>query len=489
MKKFFIALVLGGMVLSANAWVAMRPLVQRSANECNATYLDAIKPTREEAAGLFHEAIAQTIDAFYEIQQAEFQLDFYGRNKTLGQQAYDEIALILKAKITAATSKRDRCWKYAGGLNPSLESLNASLLQVAWNGKGLHMTPALVTKLLRQGATVDAILNKEPEVGPLNTPSEHSRRLDIPYKGALFPIIFRGAMQASGWSVSTDEFTVLDKKRRLELARQFIANIKNPTTINSRAGDQRIGPTALAFAVVEGNDDFINLLLDSGADPLLQNQAGQYHLNQSLIDLYTGKDADVIKRLTGIAIKFNRPEVSQSVDWDSVPSVSSTQNPPKSLPSTASTLVATPGSVPPALVSSYVGIIRSSLQPGQSIAAKGQINPNGQFEYLGSNGVKLQGQFDASGVQILGKGLARLPIGPSGQPLTYPNGAAESEITITAQFDGQVLRGDYRSKFENGTFALCVPSAQSNPLCIDEPPNPIGSLLRGIGGLLGGALR
>ncbi len=57
-----------------------------------------------------------------------------------------------------------------------------------------------------------------------------------------------------------------------------------------------------------------------------------------------------------------------------------------------------------------------------------------------------------------------------------------SKSLLLAKFDGQILRGSYMSKFENGTFSLCLRSVISAECTATA--DPLGALLKGIGSLL-----
>lgn len=281
-------------LLSGQLHAQVRPLVNRAVEECNLEYLQAIKPTTAEITYLTLHGLQKVLDALYEMDQAELTTAALLRESKAGRIVMAEQSTqalqIQSQRKTAATHLRDQCWNFVDGVKSSSNDLGAGLLKISYVEKGaVYMVSDIVEKLIRKGASVDMTIT-------LNSGS-------IETKSSLFP---RLVEYLSVLPNTIDTFANIKSQRQLALTQLLVAHIAKPTTLDAHASvfDVRVsansfGPTALGYAVMAGNDAMINLLLDSGADLMVLNPGGRSGPNagKSLVDLYTGKEMGVVKRL------------------------------------------------------------------------------------------------------------------------------------------------------------------------------------------------
>jgi ankyrin repeat protein len=230
------------------------------------------------------------------------------------------------------------------------------------------------------------------------------------------------------------------------------------------------GRTPLMMSMRQCSLPIVRAYLHAGAATNIKDAAGQGLPEIARANAIQSPTKECIE----IANFFSHPQNIESLSVGSIPAEAALNSKPLSATSG--------GTFPTALVADFQGVIKSSLQ-AQPVSAKGKIDENGRFEYAGDNGVVMAGSFDASGPQLEGNGITRLP-SVGGRPLTYPNGENEARVALIAKFDGQVLRGSYKSKFESGTFSLC-PRAVVSAECT-ATADPLGALFKGLGGLLSG---
>lgn len=311
LKKFLISgLIVASAISSASAWSQVRPLIKKSAEECNPTYLEAIKPTPEETDKIFAIAIRSIFQSLYKRENLNNIIAGSERNVRIGavNREFQEKEIVLPAlqRIKETDDQIDQCWTYANGLKPSQEALNRALLYTANQGKDYRMTIGLVGRLVKKGASIDGSLPNSTE---LFTGLFFDRS-----SGALFPLMVNGLMEGKPAGYYTEEQSRQRLEQRLDFIRILIAKMTRPSTINSRAVDTRTGPTALEYAVIAGNDQVINLLMDSGADPRIVRLGDKGKPEKTLIDLYGGKDMNVVKRLSGGPQPFNRPNFEEVLE-------------------------------------------------------------------------------------------------------------------------------------------------------------------------------
>lgn len=89
------------------------------------------------------------------------------------------------------------------------------------------------------------------------------------------------------------------------------------------------------------------------------------------------------------------------------------------------------------------------------------LERNGDFEYTGTNGVKVRGNLDFSVPdRITGTATATQPKVLGVPLMRYPDGSSSTNMTIRAQIVGGKLQGQYSDKFETGMLVADL----SNPL-------------------------
>jgi Caspase domain len=115
-------------------------------------------------------------------------------------------------------------------------------------------------------------------------------------------------------------------------------------------------------------------------------------------------------------------------------------------------------SVKPGTFSAYA---TSTLQPGTPLRGKMVLQRNGDFEYTGTNGVKVRGNLDFSAPdRITGTATATQPKVLGVPLMRYPDGSSSTNLTIRAQIVGGKLQGQYSDQFETGVLVADL----SNPL-------------------------
>lgn len=227
------------------------------------------------------------------------------------------------------------------------------------------------------------------------------------------------------------------------------------------------GRTPLMVSLDQCSLPIARAYLHTGASAKIKDAAGQGLPEIARANAIQSPKKECIE----VANFFGNPQNIESLNAVSVPAGSEVM----AMPLTTTSK----GNFPSALVSDFQGVIKSSLQ-AQPISAKGKIDETGRFEYTASNGVVMTGTIDTSGVEIVGKGVTRLP-SSEGRQLTYPNGESETLVVFLAKFDGKIFRGGYQSKFEKGTFSLCAQGVTAAECTVT--PDPLGSLFKGLGGL------
>lgn len=311
LKKCLIrGLIVAIAISSASAWSQVRPLIKKSAEECNPTYLEAIKPTPEETDQIFAIAIQSIIQSLNKREGLSLIIAGSERNIKIGavSRDYEEKEILPQTlqRIKETDDQIDQCWTYANGLKPSHVALNRALLFTIKQGKDYRMTIGLVGRLVKKGASIDDSL-------PISTALFAELFYDKS-SGALFPLMINSLVEGRPAGYYTEEQSRQRLEQRLDFIRILIAKMTRPSTINSRAVDTRTGPTALEYAVIAGNDQVINLLMDSGADPRIVRLGDKGKPEKTLIDLYGGKDMNVVKRLSGGPQPFNRPNFEEVLE-------------------------------------------------------------------------------------------------------------------------------------------------------------------------------
>ena len=109
----------------------------------------------------------------------------------------------------------------------------------------------------------------------------------------------------------------------------------------------------------------------------------------------------------------------------------------------------------------FAAYATSSLQPGTTLRGKFVLERNGDFQYTGTNGVKVRGNLDLSiPEKVTGTGVVTQPKVLGVPLIRYPDGSSSTTMTIRAQIVGGKLLGQYSDPFETGTLGADL----SNPL-------------------------
>ncbi len=103
----------------------------------------------------------------------------------------------------------------------------------------------------------------------------------------------------------------------------------------------------------------------------------------------------------------------------------------------------------------YAGYVTSSLQPGTVLRGRLVLSSNGDFEYTGSNNVKVHGNLDLSNpdsvegaATVMQPKLLGLPV------LRYPDGSTSAHMVIRGRMMGSTLQGRYSDAYETGEMVF-----------------------------------
>ena len=103
----------------------------------------------------------------------------------------------------------------------------------------------------------------------------------------------------------------------------------------------------------------------------------------------------------------------------------------------------------------YGGYVTSSLQPGTMLRGRIVLSSNGDFEYTGSNHIKVSGNLNLSNPDsVEGKATVTQPK-VLGMPLArYPDGSTSAHMVIRGRMAGGVLQGRYSDAYETGELVF-----------------------------------
>ncbi len=115
-------------------------------------------------------------------------------------------------------------------------------------------------------------------------------------------------------------------------------------------------------------------------------------------------------------------------------------------------------SVTPGTFAAYA---TSSLQPGTTLRGKMVLEQNGNFQYTGTNGVKVRGNLDLSVPErVTGTGVVTQPKVLGVPLIRYPDGSSSTTMTIRGQIVGGKLQGQFSDPFETGTLGADLSNPQ-----------------------------
>ena len=179
------------------------------------------------------------------------------------------------------------------------------------------------------------------------------------------------------------------------------------------------------------------LIAKKNADPRIRNKAGRTPL-----DLYAGQDKEVMRLLAGAA-PLAMPEADLPLS--------------KVGPIETEARIASQGTALPK--GTYPGFISSTLNGGEKINGTLRLGDQGEFEYLGNNGVALKGRFQlVGGNRIVGNGVSQLPKILGFSVFTYPDGSTSTTLKFNGKVSQETISGAFESPHETGTFAFILAS-------------------------------
>jgi len=497
----------------------VRPLINQAVRTCQKSYLDAIKPTPVEITFSLERSLTSVtqshenaLNIFSEIESRD---KFFKENpvdRMWGKNLINQYIGVTRPKkveeLTKELSIRNTCWEFFKSIKGTQTDYNLLISHLG----GYALSPFLLNELSSRGGSLYYQFNEKGLV--MLNPIDKKRAILPTNTSTVFYLTMLNLLKESKINENTS---------RSKFATYLISILKNQKLINERGyrGTEYTSRgmslsyqdyTLLTHAIKTGDDFIINLLLDSGADPKLTSTEGNHDGSSrkiiTPIDIYLGNDPAIVKKLSGIALPFNPPKsvdldpLNSNLDALSVGNLKSgisngninefsssiqtpnntpdlNPNPNPNLNPKSQTI-----SLPSSLISSYSGILKSTLAPNRIIEVRGEIFENGEFKFESAVGVQISGIIKSSANGIEGNGLTKLPKNPDGSPMTYRNGTTESKIGINGEFNGRILTGRFSSDFEIGNFVVCVPSAKDDPQCRPVQPDPIGNILKGLGGFL-----
>jgi ankyrin repeat protein len=214
------------------------------------------------------------------------------------------------------------------------------------------------------------------------------------------------------------------------------------------------GDTPLMYVVGRScNPYIVETLLKYGASPSTRNKAGQSALDIA-IDVASRNSLQSCNRVVEILESPQAALVSQQTQ--------------------AQKTRITPSVVESA--SEWTGIFRATKPRRGDASVSVRIEPSGALTFKSSSGLHGSGEMSSQEGQMTASVKAISPKDANGKPVF---GANEIIFNMTGQIKNGVMKGDYKSIVESGTFILCSPEARQDGSQCDTPPsgNPLGGLL------------
>jgi hypothetical protein len=129
--------------------------------------------------------------------------------------------------------------------------------------------------------------------------------------------------------------------------------------------------------------------------------------------------------------------------------------PSKPLSWAATPPAATPPVATPVAPGTFDGYATSSLNPGTRLRGRMVLKSNGDFEYRGTNGVKVSGNMDLSNPEsVTGAGTVSQPRVLGVPLMRYPDGSTSTPMTLRAKIVNGKLQGEYTDRFEKGELVF-----------------------------------
>lgn len=233
--------------------------------------------------------------------------------------------------------------------------------------------------------------------------------------------------------------------------RAFEGLMANGADINAA---NKGGDTPLMYVAARCNPHVVETFLKYGADPSLKNKIGQSPL-EIATDVASKNARQTCNRVVEILQSAPAARVSQPVS---------------AAPKANGTLTDIGSS------SEWTGIFRA-IKPRRGDAnVSVRLEPSGALTFKSSSGLQGSGEMSSQEGQMTASVKAISPKDAKGKPVF---GANEIIFNMTGQNENGVMKGEYKSVVESGTFILCSPEARQNGSQCDTPPsgNPLGGLL------------
>jgi hypothetical protein len=216
----------------------------------------------------------------------------------------------------------------------------------------------------------------------------------------------------------------------------------------------KVGDTPLMYVVGRScNPYIVETLLKYGASPSVRNKAGQSALDIA-IDVASRHSAQSCNRVVEILESPQAALVSQQTQAQKT-------------------------SITPSVVESaseWTGIFRATKPRRGDASVSVRIESSGSLAFKSSSGLQGSGEMSSREGQMTAWVKAISPVAANGKPVF---GANEIIFNMTGHNESGVMKGEYNSVVESGTFILCSPEARQNGYPCDTPPagNPLGRLL------------
>jgi len=109
----------------------------------------------------------------------------------------------------------------------------------------------------------------------------------------------------------------------------------------------------------------------------------------------------------------------------------------------------------------YPGYFTSSLAPGVIYKGSVTVNPDGSWDYAGTNGDRVHGRTDFSDLNnVHGAGTTKLGKQYGLIQNRYPDGSTSTEVQMRGHIANGVYEGQYVDKYQTGFFHFDVSSAR-----------------------------
>lgn len=147
-------------------------------------------------------------------------------------------------------------------------------------------------------------------------------------------------------------------------------------------------------------------------------------------------------------------------------------------PPSSASIAITPGQ--------WQGVFNTVSPRNATAGATATVSRNGDVVFSSTSGLRGTGRLNVTGSVVDGTLASKSPLDANGRPLvTNPDGSSDIVFRLNGTLSNGIIRGNYSSTIESGTFVMCDPSTyQQTPACKVTQASA-GDLIQAVGGLIG----